>query len=120
MNQYESAIVSVGSILENFDHDKLFPVYGFGGIPWYNRAAGVSHCFNLTGVDNPCVYGTHGILQAYKNSFLNGTGLYGPTMFSYFLEILINDIESRQPVNEYTVILIITDGAIHDMEKTKD
>jgi len=41
-------------------------------------------------------------------------------MFSYFLEILISDIEKRQPVNEYTVILIITDGAIHDMEKTKD
>jgi len=62
MNQYESAIVSVGSVLENFDNDKMFPVYGFGGIPWYNWPAGVSHCFSLTGVEDPRVYGTHGIL----------------------------------------------------------
>lgn len=82
MNQYESAIVSVGSILENFDHDKLFPVFGFGGIPWYNRAGGVSHCFNLTGTEDSWVIGTHGILAAYKNSFAYGSGLYGPTMFS--------------------------------------
>lgn len=32
-NQYEHAIKSVGAILENYDSDKSFPVYGFGGIP---------------------------------------------------------------------------------------
>lgn len=30
-NQYTDAIASVVGILENYDSDKLFPVYGFGG-----------------------------------------------------------------------------------------
>lgn len=32
-NQYQQAIRSVGSILLEYDHDKLVPVYGFGGVP---------------------------------------------------------------------------------------
>ncbi len=32
-NQYEHAIRSVGNILENYDSDKSFPVFGFGGVP---------------------------------------------------------------------------------------
>jgi len=34
-NQYEQAIMSVGSILECYDLDKMFPVFGFGGIPHF-------------------------------------------------------------------------------------
>jgi hypothetical protein len=34
-NQYEQAIQSVGSILEVYDNDRSFPVYGFGGVPRY-------------------------------------------------------------------------------------
>jgi hypothetical protein len=32
-NQYEAAITHVGGILENYDYDRSFPVYGFGGVP---------------------------------------------------------------------------------------
>ena len=32
-NQYEAAIRSVGGVLENYDYDRSFPVYGFGGVP---------------------------------------------------------------------------------------
>jgi len=32
-NQYEQAISAVGSILEVYDNDRSFPVYGFGGVP---------------------------------------------------------------------------------------
>ena len=32
-NQYEAAITHIGGILENYDYDKSFPVYGFGGVP---------------------------------------------------------------------------------------
>lgn len=32
-NQYEKAILCVGSILEAYDYDKSNAVYGFGGIP---------------------------------------------------------------------------------------
>lgn len=32
-NQYEAALWNVGLILQDYDLDKMFPVYGFGGIP---------------------------------------------------------------------------------------
>ncbi len=35
INQYEQAISAVGSILEVYDNDRSFPVYGFGGVPRY-------------------------------------------------------------------------------------
>ena len=34
-NQYQMAIRNVGKILEAYDADKSFPVYGFGGVPHY-------------------------------------------------------------------------------------
>lgn len=44
LNQYQQAIWSIGHILQDYDSDKMFPVYGFGG-----RVSGnpVSHCFPL-------------------------------------------------------------------------
>jgi hypothetical protein len=32
-NEYQDAIKSVGSILEKYDSNNLFPTYGFGGAP---------------------------------------------------------------------------------------
>ncbi|MFM7854574.1 MAG: hypothetical protein ACKO96_22275 [Flammeovirgaceae bacterium] len=34
-NQYEAAITHVGGVLENYDYDRNFPVYGFGGVPFH-------------------------------------------------------------------------------------
>ena len=33
LNQYQTAIDAVGSVLEFYDTDKVFPVMGFGGCP---------------------------------------------------------------------------------------
>lgn len=46
-NGYTQALNACLQILENYDDDKLFPVYGFGGkIP---NCQAVSHCFALNG-----------------------------------------------------------------------
>jgi hypothetical protein len=51
-NKYTQAITSVCSILENYDADGMFPVYGFGGL--LPDASKVSHCFALNGnIFNP-------------------------------------------------------------------
>lgn len=52
-------------MLEFYDHDKMFPCYGFGaGLPPNNVT---SHCFPLNGnAHNPEVAGVQGILQAYR------------------------------------------------------
>lgn len=46
-NQYEQCIMAIGQILENYDSDQSFPMYGFGGIPPQYHS--VSHCFALNG-----------------------------------------------------------------------
>lgn len=48
LNQYESAIWSVGNILEQYDQDKKFPLIGFGAITKENLPTRtVSHCFPI-------------------------------------------------------------------------
>lgn len=57
-NQYEAAIVQVGSILEPYDGDKIFPTFGFGGIPTYMGTNATLHCFPLNGnVQSPGIHG---------------------------------------------------------------
>jgi len=55
-NQYMHALMSVGSILEQYDTDKMYPVYGFGGR--LLESMKVSHCFALNGnIFRPEVHG---------------------------------------------------------------
>jgi hypothetical protein len=64
MNAYQHAIHAVGNILQEYDSDKKFPVYGFGAkLP----SGVVSHCWPLTGDEtSPECAGVQGILDAYK------------------------------------------------------
>lgn len=51
--------MAVGNILENYDTTKRFPVYGFGGIPYFLNQSSVNHCFPLNGnYNNAEVEGT--------------------------------------------------------------
>lgn len=89
-NQYYNVIKQVGAILENYDSDKAFPLYGFGGmLPSDNRA---SHCFAMNGnIFNPEVKGIDRVLQCYQSAITKAR-LSGPTNFADVL---------RQ-VNEHT------------------
>ena len=116
MNQYEMCINEVGRIICQYDRDQMFPVYGFGG-----RINGVlDHCFPLTfNAQNPCVSGLEGILGVYRQS-LNHVELYGPTLFT---PIIRNATQAAlasyaPPSYVYTVLMILTDGAINDMQET--
>ncbi|EGZ26295.1 hypothetical protein PHYSODRAFT_540811, partial [Phytophthora sojae] len=96
-NQYQHAISSTVSILQEYDADKQFPVYGFGGIP--PGALDVDHCFPLNlNPSSPEVAGSQGVLQASRIAFQ------------------LNDPRKQK----YFVLLIITDGAIMDMQGTID
>lgn len=48
-NQYEAALFNVGGVLEPYDSDRSFPVFGFGGVPRHMGAPSVSHCFAISG-----------------------------------------------------------------------
>ena len=66
LNVYEEAIFGVGSVLEAYDTDQLFPTWGFGAkLPGEDNVD--SHCFAVNGQDDaPECQGVHGILDAYR------------------------------------------------------
>ena len=66
-NQYEKALTNVGAIIEPYDNDRSFPVFGFGGIPRHLGINEVSHCFAINGnSENPNISGIEGIVQTYR------------------------------------------------------
>jgi hypothetical protein len=92
-NQYYQALKSVGDILQYYDTDKQFPLFGFGArIPTNQRGLGAaSHCFALNGnIFDPECEGIDGVLETYKKALKEVT-LYGPTHFNKIIE-LTNDI----------------------------
>lgn len=117
-NDYEKAISSIGTILANYDNDKQFPVYGFGA----KFDGEINHCFNCG--DDETVSGVDGIIQAYRNTFQSGLVMSGPTVFTEVLQTAAAHAMSIQSEafsegkQKYTVLLILTDGAVSNVEET--
>ncbi|TNV81618.1 hypothetical protein FGO68_gene13326 [Halteria grandinella] len=118
-NDYEEAIIQVGQILEPYAHDRKYALFGFGGIPMFTGASQVSHCFNLTGIYDPTVQGFAEMLNLYKSRVPN-VCMNGPSYFSEVLQNVLNYMEENMLKKMYHILLILTDGEIHDMSKTKD
>lgn len=126
-NEYETAIRSVGDILASYDTDQLFPVFGFGAKlpPDYSTP---SHLFSLTedaivpdavqSQDQFC-YTIDGVLNAYRNALYN-VRLSGPTVFAGIVRAAAEHArrESRGNDQSYTILLILTDGVINDLDET--
>ena len=68
-NQYESALFNVGMVVEPYDSDRSFPVFGFGGIPRHLGINSVNHCFAMNGNPaNPEIIGIQQIVETYRNT----------------------------------------------------
>ena len=79
----------------------------------------VNHCFPLNGnISNPEIQGTENILQQYREK-LQFIGLHGPTCFAPILKQAIANVKQRENFEVYNILLILTDGEIHDMIETK-
>lgn len=131
-NQYERVLSAVGYILREYDSDKIIPAYGFGakcqdllnsapGNPQYHT---VSHCFplNVPESRSDCV-DVGGLLQTYKNCALPYVKFSGPTLFAPLLKTILDNSARREAalgggLSDYHIILILTDGVIHDMDQT--
>ena len=93
-NQYEAAIDMVGQVIEPYDFDRSFPVYGFGGIPRHMGIDSVSHCFPINGdIQNPSIVSIEGIRQMYRQQ-QRIIGLGGPTLFAPLLRDFKAYVES--------------------------
>ena len=117
-NQYVRALTAVGEVCQDYDTDKLFPALGFGA-----KIGGVvSHEFALNGnPSNPYCAGIQGVLAAYHQA-IAAVELYGPTNVAPVIHHVANFAEqaSQNPeVQQYFVLLLLTDGVITDMTEAK-
>ena len=120
-NAYEIAIRSCGSIVAYYDYDQLFPAFGFGGRFCGDQRA--HHCYPLNmNFNNPEIAGVEGILQCYR-TILGQTQLFGPTLFhdviNKVISVVKEDVIAENKMN-YTILMILTDGIIDDMDETVD
>lgn len=100
------------------------PVFGFGAkvnLPTFNTGGKVHHCFPLNGQElNPNLYQLAGIIEGYRSAlpYLNFSG---PTYFAPLLREAMNVCQGmKSEVKEYMILLILTDGIIHDKDDVKD
>lgn len=113
-NQYIQALLSVGKICEDYDSDKLIPAYGFGA----KINGKVSDAFNLNESKNPDCEGLSGVIEAYEN-FLENAEMDGPTHFGPVIRLVSRVAEQQKVLKKYHILMMLTDGAIDDMEDTK-
>mmetsp|Transcript_22754 Transcript_22754/g.44678 ORF Transcript_22754/g.44678 Transcript_22754/m.44678 type:complete len:626 (+) Transcript_22754:490-2367(+) len=118
-NAYQQAIEATTSILSAYDSDGMIPVYGFGA----NIEGAVSQCFPLSGNHaQPEVLGVDGVMQAYQSA-LTYARLSGPTHFGPLLSVVNRaayNPEQSQQAQTYNILLLLTDGAVMDMQQTID
>uniref|UniRef100_A0A8C9TZG2 Copine-3 n=2 Tax=Scleropages formosus TaxID=113540 RepID=A0A8C9TZG2_SCLFO len=120
MNQYLTALWSVGQVVQDYDSDKLFPAFGFGAqIPPNFQ---VSHEFPLNfNPNSPYCQGIQGIVEAYR-AILPQVRLYGPTNFAPIITHVARiaaGAAQQKTASQYFVLLIITDGEITDLDQTR-
>lgn len=117
-NQYTSALIAVGEVCQSYDTDKLFPALGFGA----QINGQVSHEFALNGnPSNPYCAGIQGVVEAYHNA-IRAVKLWGPTNFAPIINHVARfaaEAKKNVELQQYFVLLMLTDGAISDMDATK-
>ncbi len=115
-NAYTEVIRSVGSVLEFYDFDKKYPVFGFGAKSSASSVA--DHCIPLSEE----AAGVRGILDVYREH-VTKLILSGPTIFTNVILktcSLAKALTQNPDQQAYMILLIVTDGTINDMGNTID
>jgi len=117
-NDYEKVILSLGTILGHYDSDQMYPLWGFGA----KYGGVVRHCFQCG--PSAQVSGVDGILKAYHSVFQSGLIMSGPTAFDEVImtaaaqAVSAQEAASKKGEQIYTILLILTDGSVSDVNKT--
>ena len=119
LNYYEIAIKKCGDILENYNQNQLFSVYGFGGkLPGEKN---VNQCFALNGNnDKPEINSIKNVLTTYRNILpvitFGSDGVLSPIIME-----INNKVKEKIKENDYKfydILLILTNGNIKDEIET--
>jgi hypothetical protein len=117
-NDYQKAMSSIVSVLAKYDSDQKFPVFGFGA----KYGGVVRHCFQCGPSEE--VHGVQGVLDAYQSVFSSGLIMSGPTVFDEIIQTAAaraaSSLEAakRNGSQSYTILLILSDGAVSDPHAT--
>jgi len=80
----------------------------------------VTHCFPINdNPNNPNIQGFDNLNMSYVNALKN-MELSGPTFFVPIIKESLKHAAKLQGKYAYSVLLILTDGEIHDMAETKN
>lgn len=113
-NPYQNIITTIGNQLDSFDDDGKIPTIIFGHAHGphepYIKPIGPTINGRIASCD-----GVAGILEAYENAVMN-EGLSGPTFFEPIIDWAVNIVTEEK---SYHILVIIGDGCIKDMEKTR-
>ena len=103
-------------IISTYNKNDKYNVYGFGA----KINGKFQDIFNINGKEDPSIQGIENIISEYKKT-VNSVFFYGPTFFSpVFQEIKRKlEINNNNDFN-YHILLIISDGEIHDINETID
>jgi len=120
LNPYEIGFSCIARVLEFYNTDKKdYLAYGFSGVLKNSESENYFFPINMN-FNEPKTEGIEGTLSAYRKCVTNiGFGKNGN--ISYFLGNVLEYIKkSEYPQYTYSIILILTDGNIIDIEKAKD
>ena len=111
---YEKALEVTGSLIEEYDTDNKYEVYGFGACipPDY----GLSNCFNinLKAPQSECEK-MSGFIEAYRSCF-EDIQLHGPSFLAPSIRYIIKSIKFTTG-SHYYILWIFTDGGVTDMDE---
>ncbi|XP_021360140.1 copine-3-like isoform X2 [Mizuhopecten yessoensis] len=115
-NPYLHTLETIGRVISDFNFDRKLALYGFGA-KWNDKEY-PSHCFPLSGDKTaPYMRDIEDVIQKYKE-ILPVLTFSGPTMLAPIIDRAVALEESQNTSKEhqvYTVLLVITDGVINDM-----
>lgn len=118
VNQYTMAWTAIGQIIQDYDWDKQFPAYGFGGALPPNNQVSFEFALNANAQDPNCA-GIQGVIQAYQTALQN-VALSGPTNCAPIIRTATRYANACATTPHggqgYLILLILTDGQFTDLQ----
>ena len=115
VNNYEKSIRACCDILSVFNKKDEYDVYGFGAYVNDN----FSNCFTINYDKNSKIKGVENVIKKYKNA-VNTVGFSGGTYFAPIINFINGKINSSNKNLNYNILMIISDGEVHDIDDIID
>ena len=116
INNYEKAMRENTKIISIYNKEDKYDVYGFGA----NVNGEFKEIFNINGTDDPSIKGIDNIISEYKKTVYS-VDFSGGTFFAPIIREIKRKIEMKKDNDfNYYILLIISDGEIHDIKETID